>query len=108
MKWSSQPGASTGMNASSTLAPERAIAALNASICRLIACGPLDLIGPRAITRSVIGAIGFSPGTKNSVPSLHVGIELVELVALARRVPRGRVLAWLQRPHLDAGEMCRV
>jgi hypothetical protein len=60
------------MNASSTLAPERSIAALKASISRLIACGPRDFTGPRATTRSVIGGIGFSPGTKNIVPSLSM------------------------------------
>ena len=56
------------MKASSTVAPERAIAALNASICRPIAAGPRDLIGPRATTFSVIGGAEeaficvFAPG----------------------------------------------
>ncbi|MGB9644662.1 MAG: hypothetical protein WA709_06325 [Stellaceae bacterium] len=35
----------------------------------LIASGPFDLSGPRATTRSVIGGIGVSPGTRNNDPA---------------------------------------
>jgi hypothetical protein len=66
---SSQPGAKTGTKASSTSAPERAIAALKVSSWRLVASGPFDLTGPRATTRTVTSGIGFSPGTKNKVPA---------------------------------------
>jgi len=52
--------------------PERSIATLKVSSWRLIASGPFDLSGPRATTRTVTGGIGFSPGTRNSVPALSM------------------------------------
>jgi hypothetical protein len=36
--------------------------------------GPFDLTGPRATTRTVTGGIGFSPGTRNSVPALSMSV----------------------------------
>jgi hypothetical protein len=39
---------------------------------RLIASGPFDVMGPRATTRTVTGGIGFSPGTRKSVPARSI------------------------------------
>src|SRR5271163_3026065 len=106
MKWSSQPGARTGTNASSTLAPERSIAVLNVSSWRLMASGPFDLTGPRAMTRTVTGGIGFSPGNKNQGSGIvHVAVEIGEFVTLAGGMPGGRRLPGNHWARLDAGEM---
>src|ERR1700746_3563454 len=106
MKWSSQPGASTATNASSTAAPERSIAALKVSSWRLMASGPFDLTGLRATTRTVTGGIGFSPGDQEQRSGVvHVGVEIWKFVTFSGRMPRGRRLAWSDGARLNAGEM---
>src|ERR1700731_4629218 len=104
MKWSSQPGANTGTNASSTVAPERSIAALKVSSWRLIASGPFDLSGPRATTRSVIGGMGVSDQKQRTSPAA-IAIKIRKFVALAGRVPGRRRLVRRHRARLDTGEV---
>src|SRR5262245_66001741 len=40
--------------------------------------------------------------------AVHVSVEILELVALARAVARGRQLAGLERARLDPGQMIAV
>src|SRR6516162_1581992 len=84
MKWSSQPGARTATNASSTLAPERSIAALKVSSWRLMASGPFDLTGPRATTRPVTAGQTMS-ASQCSVISVPDGSRSVTASSMRHR-----------------------
>jgi hypothetical protein len=106
MKWSSQPGANTGTNASSTVAPERSIAALEGVELAV------DRIGPLRFERTA-GDDAFShrwhrrfAGDQKQRPSpVAIAIKIRKFVALAGRVPGRRRLVRRHRARLDTGEV---
>src|ERR1700730_7561897 len=105
MKWSSPPGASVGTKASSTATPERAIAGLKQSSWRSVAAVPLDLIGPLTMMRSRVGTRPLARYAGDGADAVHIGVEVAEDVALARRFAHAANLARLQQPRAEPGHL---